>query len=63
MNEAIYILAQLKRWLVNTKEYMNGKDILAQIAKLEADAILGEEYDPAELPFMATDANPEEEAD
>lgn len=56
MNEERYILAELKRWLVNTKEYMSAKEVLCQIAKIEADAVLGEEAD-MELPFQDEEAN------
>lgn len=52
MNEERYILAELKRWLVNTKEYFGSGDVLRKIAEIEADAVLGEEYDAAELPFQ-----------
>lgn len=52
MNEEKYILAELKRWLVNTKEYFGSGDVLRKIAEIEADAVLGEEYDAAELPFQ-----------
>ena len=54
MNEERYILAELKRWLVNTKEYFGSSDVLRKIAEIEANAILGEEFatDAAELPFQ-----------
>ena len=54
MNEERYILAELKRWLVNTKEYFGSSDVLRNIAEIEANAILGEEFatDAAELPFQ-----------
>ena len=51
MNEERYILAELKRWLAaNGQVWMNGQDVLVQIAKIEADAVLGEELadDPRE---------------
>lgn len=60
MNEERYILAELKRWLVNTKEYFGSGDVLRKIAEIEANAILGEEFatDAAELPFQdETEAN------
>lgn len=54
MNEEKYILAELKRWLAKTKDYLGTGDVLRKIAEIEADAILGEEYesDAAELPFQ-----------
>lgn len=56
MNEERYILAELKRWLVNTKDYMSAKDVLVQIAKIEADAVLGEQIEE-ELPFQDVEAD------
>lgn len=50
MNEERYILAELKRWLVNQKEYMSAREVICQIAKIEADMVLGEETDEG-LPF------------
>lgn len=57
MNEERYILAELKRWLVNQKEYMSPRDILMQIAKLEADMVLGEEIVDEGLPFTDEEAD------
>ena len=61
MNEERYILAELKRWavgLIREKEFTSvyAKDVLAKIAELEADAVLGEEAD-MELPFQDVEAN------
>ena len=42
-----YILAELKRWLVDNDDYMSSKTVLRQIAKIEADAVLGI---PADVP-------------
>ena len=41
MNEEKYILAELKRWLVNKDNYFGRDDVLRKIAEIEADAILG----------------------
>lgn len=60
MNEERYILAELKRWLVNKEGYFDSGDVLRKIAEIEADAILGEECDTdaAALPFQdETEAN------
>lgn len=48
MNEEKYILAELKRWLVNQNEYKSPREVICQIAKIEADAVLGEEIVPEE---------------
>ena len=48
MNKEEYILAALKRLLAgNPHEYCHYYEILAAIAKIEADAVLGEE--PSEV--------------
>ena len=48
MNEERYILAELKRWLAtNEQKWMNVQDVLVQIAKFEANAVLGEEDEQA----------------
>lgn len=41
MNEERYILAELKRQLVNKSDYMSNTEVLVMIAKIEADAVLG----------------------
>lgn len=48
MNEERYILAELKRWLVQNErgavrtELMYPREVLCKIAEIEADAVLGE---------------------
>lgn len=60
MNEERYILAQLKRFLLTNKSERGSNlyynyEILQIIARLEADAVLGEEIE-AELPFQDEEA-------
>lgn len=62
MNEERYILARLIRELIKIEEEtkreksyrdsFHSEDIALIIAKIRADAVLGEEYDAAELPFQ-----------
>lgn len=59
MNEAMYVLAQLKRWLVNTREYFGSGDVLRKIAQFEAEAVLGEDFEPEE---EEAGTDPEEES-
>lgn len=53
MNEERYVLAMLKRELVNLESsdrVLMSTEVLQMIAKIEADAVLGEETDDG-LPF------------
>lgn len=57
MNEEKYVLAQLKRifsgkGLIRDNNLYYGYEVLTIIAKLEADAILGEEVVDDGLPFQ-----------
>lgn len=45
MNEERWILATLKRWLATKGDYMSSREVLVMIAKIEADAVLGEPTD------------------
>ena len=55
INEERYVLAELKRWLVNAKEYMSPKEVLMQIAKLEADMVLCEDFETEPEPAYEND--------
>ena len=47
MNEERYVLARLKKWLVelerakDTARFVTANDVLGKIAEIEADAVLG----------------------
>lgn len=56
MNEERYVLAELKRWLAKKADsWMYGQQVLTKIAQLEADMVLGEDFETEPEPAYEND--------